>query len=140
MNQKGIDIIKYFENFKSKPYLCPAGKPTIGYGHVIRKDEIFSEITEQEGLELLFKDVSEVEELISKIIKIPINNNQLSALVCLVFNIGIGRFQKSTLLNKLNSGNIMSAADEFLNWSYCNHIRLLGLVRRRGVERILFLS
>jgi len=29
---KGLDIIKRFEKFESKPYVCPAGKNTIGYG------------------------------------------------------------------------------------------------------------
>ena len=28
----GIELIKAFEGFKSAPYKCPAGVPTIGYG------------------------------------------------------------------------------------------------------------
>jgi lysozyme len=31
-SNKGVNFIKKYEGFKSKPYRCPAGKPTIGYG------------------------------------------------------------------------------------------------------------
>ena len=30
-----IELCKRFEGFRSKPYLCPAGIPTIGYGSTI---------------------------------------------------------------------------------------------------------
>ena len=29
----GLDIIKKYEGLRLKAYLCPAGIPTIGYGH-----------------------------------------------------------------------------------------------------------
>jgi lysozyme len=35
-SQTGIDFIKKYEGFSAKIYLCPAGKPTIGYGHLIK--------------------------------------------------------------------------------------------------------
>lgn len=35
ISQKGLDLIKEFEGFRGSPYRCPAGKLTIGYGHVI---------------------------------------------------------------------------------------------------------
>ena len=34
-SQAGIDLIRRFEGCKLKPYLCPAGYWTVGYGHVI---------------------------------------------------------------------------------------------------------
>ena len=57
-SDKGIELIKSFEGFSSKPYLCPAKIPTIGYGatfypdgkKVTMKD---SPITEEKGVELL---------------------------------------------------------------------------------------
>jgi lysozyme len=36
ITQDGIDLIKRFEGFSSTVYICPAGYPTIGYGHLVR--------------------------------------------------------------------------------------------------------
>jgi lysozyme len=32
IGKPGLDLIKKFEEFRSEPYLCPAGVPNIGYG------------------------------------------------------------------------------------------------------------
>ena len=32
ISDKGLALIKQFEGFSAKPYLCLAGVPTIGYG------------------------------------------------------------------------------------------------------------
>jgi lysozyme len=48
---------------------------------------------------------------------VPLTQNQFDALVSLVFNIGGGAFRKSTLLKKLNAGDIQGAADQFLVWN-----------------------
>lgn len=47
--QDGIDLIKRFESFSSTVYICPAGYPTISYGHLARTGETFVEITETEA-------------------------------------------------------------------------------------------
>ena len=31
--QKALEIIKKYEGLRLEAYLCPAGKPTIGWGH-----------------------------------------------------------------------------------------------------------
>jgi hypothetical protein len=41
MSDAGMDLIRKYECFKSKVYVCPAGKLTIGYGHVLLKGEKF---------------------------------------------------------------------------------------------------
>jgi lysozyme len=39
INKAGLDLVKQHEGFRAKAYICPAGKLTIGYGHVILKNE-----------------------------------------------------------------------------------------------------
>ena len=63
-----------------------------------------------------------------------------SATASLVYNIGTGNFQRSTLRMKLNRGYYEDAADEFPKWRKAGGRILKGLVRRRARERQLFLT
>lgn len=141
--ERCIELIKRFEGFSPKPYLCPAGYWTIGYGHVITaqdKDNYRDPITEAEAEALLKKDVFKAEKAVLRLIKVPLTDGQFDALVDFVFNLGGGALQRSTLRAKLNRGEYLDAADEFLKWVWAGGRKLKGLVRRRIAERELFLS
>jgi lysozyme len=69
-----------------------------------------------------------------------LSENSFSALASFVYNIGIGAFERSTLLKKLNSGDFQSAADQFLRWNHVNGISVRGLLRRRKLEREIFMA
>ena len=61
-SRQGLDLIRHFESFRPTVYLCPAGYPTVGYGHVVLLGEDFSEgLTEAQATALLAKDVQLVE-------------------------------------------------------------------------------
>lgn len=94
-----------------------------------------------EAKELLLTDL-EKEYLpgVLAAIDVPLTKNQLDALVSLCYNIGVGAIAKSTLVRKLNAGDINGAANEFLKWNKANGRILSGLTRRRIAERKLFLS
>jgi lysozyme len=102
-SQEGINLIKQHESLKLNPYLCPAKKWTIGYGHVILPHEKFIEITEAQAEELLKQDLVIAENCINSSLKAPITQNEFDALVSLSFNIGITAFRKSTLLAMINN-------------------------------------
>jgi lysozyme len=102
ISQAGLDLIKQHESFSAIPYLCPAKKLTIGFGHVVLPNESFTTITETQALEILRKDVSIAENCINKTVKVPLSQDQFDALVSFVFNVGCNAFLKSTLLRKLN--------------------------------------
>jgi lysozyme len=142
--QGGRNLIMSFESFSPTVYICPAGKPTIGYGHRVLKGEIFNgPITKAQALDLLALDLAVAELDIGGLVKVPLNQFQFDALVCLAFNIGLGNFDSSTLLKKLNAGDYMGAADEFPRWDKA-HVKgvltqVKGLTRRRAAERALFL-
>jgi lysozyme len=103
ISQNGLDLIKQHEAFRAEPYLCPARKLTIGYGHVILPGEKFTSITSQQAEELLCKDVALTEICINKYVKAPLTQNQFDALASFIFNIGRRNFLTSTMLKELNA-------------------------------------
>lgn len=138
-NKKGIQLIKEFEGFREKAYICPAGKWTIGYGFTsdVKEGDM---ITEKEAEERLVKELTQVENEIKKVVKVPLNGNQFSALVSFVYNLGIRNFKNSTLLAYLNKNRFEEVAKQLLRWNKAGGKELPGLARRRKAERDLFLS
>jgi lysozyme len=144
-SQNGIDLIKRFEGFRAKPYRCPAGVPTIGYGHTSGVSMNDRPITEAEAEELLRDDLGTYEGYVNKFVTVPVTQGMFDALVSFVYNVGPGRrvgggFRNSTLLRLLNEGKLIEAAAEFLKWNKANGKELAGLTKRREAERNLFLS
>lgn len=140
---RAVSLIASFESFAATAYLCPAGKLTIGYGHVILKREphlTTAEVTQADAEALLCADIAVVEAYLNGVLPPATRQHHFDALVALVFNIGIGNFDASTLLRKLKAGDTAAAADEFLKWIYSNGKRLWGLHVRRTCERMLFLG
>jgi lysozyme len=139
ISQSGILLIKSVEGFRAKEYLCPAGLPTIGYGHVICKGENYQNgITDKEACELLEKDCHFAEEAVNAL-GIKLNQNQFDALVSFIYNIGLGGFKVSTMKRKLIKDDMPAAAKEFEKWVYVNGGKSNGLIRRRKLEKELFL-
>ena len=134
----GLTIIKEFEDFKSEPYTCPAGKLTIGYGHVILKGEQFEKITEAHADTILANDVKVAENAISNLVTVPLSQWQYDAIVSFCFNVGRGNFEKSTLLTCLNKGLYALAGNEFMRWVYAGKEKMAGLMARRRCEKIIF--
>ena len=140
INQKGIDLIKECEGLCLNHYKCPAGFWTVGYGHTGKLAESDRKITPEEAEEILKQDLREFERGVEEMVKVPLTENQFSALVSFSFNLGLGNLRKSTLLKKLNGGDFQGAAEEFPNWKKAGGRVLEGLIKRRAAERELFLS
>ena len=141
ISTKGIDFIKSFENFKAKSYICPAGMRTIGYGHIIGRDDHFDEISEIHAEELLVKDLAVAENAVFRNITAPLEQNEFDALVSFVFNLGGGSLQRSTLRQKVNYGSDADEIyNEFIKWVYAGGRKLIGLVRRREAEANMYLG
>lgn len=139
INAAGLELIKTFEGFSPTPYICPAGIRTIYYGHICRAWESYDGTREQ-GEAYLRQDLTVAEDAVPRLIKVHLTENQFSALVSFVFNLGSGSLQRSTLRSKLNRREYMSASGEFEKWVYAAGKKLSGLVARRECERKLFLS
>ena len=142
----GLELIKEFEGLSLKPYLDVVNIPTIGWGNtyypdgkkVTLKDNPIDEAKANELLEYIAN--KDFGSFVSKVVKVPLNQNQFDALVSFAYNIGNGNLQNSTLLKKLNSGDYQGASNEFLRWNKSGGKVLNGLTKRREKERALFLS
>jgi lysozyme len=149
LNKATIDLITDFEGFVGKWYPDPAHGwkvPTCCYGHTdaagepkyaTTKDKLF---TRAEGAEILARDLAPVERVVRSYVKVPLNDNQLGALVSFTFNLGGSNFAKSTLLKKVNARDFTGAAKEFARWNRAAGKVLPGLTRRRAAEAKLFLA
>lgn len=152
ISEKGLSLIKKEEHFMPRRYLCPAGKPTIGYGHVILASESHlhtATLTEPEASALLIKDVArQYGAHVASRLKRPVTQNQFDALVSLTYNIGTGGFDQSSVLRLANAGSASTEAicQAFGLWNKVTNPKTgkkevsKGLVVRRAREAALYLS
>lgn len=146
ISNNGLNLIKQFEGFSSKPYLCPAGILTIGYGSTYypngkKVSWLDEEISEQKANEILeFIANKDFASCVNEVVKVQLNQNQFDALVSFCYNLGNGNFKSSTLLKKINLNDFKLAAKEFVKWNKSKGKVLDGLVKRRIKEMELFLK
>lgn len=141
VTEAGLNLIKRFEGFSPTIYICPAGYPTIGYGHVVlvhEQDQFAAGITQSEATELLRKDVRIAERAVLRLISVPLTDGQFDALVSFTFNLGAGALQRSTLRRKINRGEHESLPSEFMRWTWSAGVQLSGLIFRRKAECLLY--
>lgn len=138
-SDKAYALIRRFEGKSNKAYQDSAGVWTIGYGHtggVVKGQTISDDEVER----LLSEDVAVAENAVNDQ-NLNLTQDQFDALVDFVFNLGVGNFQKSTLLKKMKADpNDPTIYDEFLRWVYAGGVKLLGLVRRRTDEANLYFT
>lgn len=144
LSDKGAEFIARYEGFRSQKYTCSAGKPTIGFGHVMRPGEEWPDgIREGQALDLLLQDATREAKPVAAALKAPVKPHEADALISLAYNMGGGAIAKSTLLRLINDGQREAAADQFLVWDKVRVDGSLkpsrGLRRRRIAERRLFL-
>lgn len=142
VNQSGLAIIKTNVELKLRASRDAGGDLTIGYRHVGRDVVLGKTITPDEADELLLADLAWMTERVLARVDIELNDNELSALVCLAHGIGMRRFSGSTLLKLLNNGEKTRAAEAFLWLSDTDSedartITFVTSLRRRD-ERALF--
>ena len=138
-SRKGIEFIKAHEGLRLDAYLCPAGVPTIGYGHTYNV-KIGDRITAGQSERFLIGDLIVAETEINRY-GFDLTQNQFDALVSFVYNIGAGNFRSSTLLKRLKANpNDPDIANQFKRWVYGGGKVLPGLVRRRNDEAKLYFT
>ena len=142
----GLELIKKYEGFMAKPYLCPAGVPTIGYGatyypggkRVTMNDD---PITKERAEDLLRDMLTSYEDGVNRYAQYQLSQNQFDALVSFAYNLGVGALQKSTLLKKINIDPCdESISNEFKKWVRAGGRVLKGLQKRRAEEAELYFS
>ncbi len=144
-NDAGLHIIKICEGFRRRPYLDVGGVVTVGHGTTRGWDNRpltmdLAPITRADAEAFLKRDVVATEGFVSRLVKVDLNANEFSSLVSFTYNVGAGNLQRSKLRMALNRGHRLDAADEFQWWRRAAGRIYRGLVRRRSMERELFLD
>ena len=142
----GLELIKKYEGFKAKAYLCPAKVSTIGFGSTYYEDGTKvkltdSPITQERATELLEALLVSYERSVDSYCVDTINQYQFDALCSFAYNCGVGNLKSSTLLRKVNKNpNDPTIKDEFLKWNKGGGKVLSGLTKRRIEEAQLYFN
>lgn len=141
-----VELCKKWEGFRSYPYLCPAGYPTIGYGTVYKPDGntvkmLDAPISEETAEQWLRQEIT--NNYMAGVLKAsPIllqNQLLLAAITDFAYNLGLGRYRASTLKKRVDADDLEEVATELRKWVYGGGKKLKGLVLRREDEIALFL-
>lgn len=137
-------LCKEFEGFRAKPYLCPAGVPTIGYGSTRyldgRKVTLDDPPITRMVADMLLREQLARDYLPGVLRACPsliAHPQALNAIVDFAYNLGVGRLQTSTLRRRINHGDWDGAKEQLMRWVRGGGRILPGLVRRRKAEAAL---
>ncbi len=137
--QQALDMVERFEGVSLKRYIDADGHPTIGYGHECKPNDGLEELTEDQAMLLLRKDLFNAALAVTRLTSVQLNDNQYSALIDFVFNLGSGVYQASTLRRTINRHDFQDTPKQFNRWVYGGNVKLPGLITRRKAEADLFL-
>lgn len=136
INAAGLALVKQWESLRTRAYRDVGGVLTIGYGHTSAAGapEVAPTmvITETRAEQILLTDLAKFEDRVSRLVKVPLTDNQFATLVSFDFN--TGGLGKSTLLKKLNKGDYDAVPSELMKWVNAGGKRVKGLVNRRAAE------
>ena len=163
MSKRGLREIRFYESAEPRVYPDSSAKLTIGIGHLLTKEELRTGIlkigkktynwktcslSNEEMDELLGIDLDKIEGPLSSMFLwdgtfgTVLKQHQFDALICLIFNIGMGAFKSSTLLRRLEQKDIDGAMEAWTWWNKETKrgVKVVsnGLVTRRGREIKLF--
>lgn len=153
--ENALNMVAWFEGFRPRPYLCPAGYLTIGYGHRLRSGESHAPISKDVARTLLLDDFGDCLNYISKIFP-NLWDCQLFALASLSFNLGyswlnenrnlyrevknLNNCQKNGCTSPTVQYNVLWYLNKYVNAKdrFGKPHALKGLVKRRDVESDMF--
>jgi len=110
------------EGLSLRPYICPAGKLTIGVGRNIEDNGI----SEDEAIYLLENDIKRCENELKEIFKDyeTLPDNVKIALIDMIFNLGKPRFLKfKKMIQAIKDKDFVRAAEEAKNSKWCKQVK-----------------
>lgn len=129
-----------WEGFRSLPYLCPAGVPTVGYGFTHYADgravTLLDEAMTREEATVLLEHLLRTVYIPQTIRLCPNIDTpeRLGAAADFCFNCGRGNLAASTLRTYINAGLWDRVPAQFRRWTHGGGRILKGLVLRREAE------
>lgn len=168
ISRKAIDLIKHYESLHDgdlgkigiQPKMDPLGIWTIGWGHAIvdpttgkylkgkenykQALDLYPGFDDRQAEDLLVRELAAFESAVRKEVKVPLNDDQVGALVAFSYNIGISGFRISSALTNINKNNIPEGGNCLLKWNKGTvngvKVELKGLTYRRMSERDLLVN
>lgn len=143
ISEQGVALIKQFEGYEENAYQDIVGVWTIGFGTtMVDGQPVHAGMTcsVSRASSWLAVDVDTYLTEAAPHITTPLNQNQVDSIASFIYNLGVPAFKKSTLLKKINSGDMKGAAAEFMKWNKAGGKVVGGLTRRRKAEQELFLK
>jgi lysozyme len=152
----GIDLIKYFEGVRYRPYMCSGNVWTIGCGHALYPRQLVMNLanrkeyklkpednrvwTKEEVDGLLKYDLQRFEAGVLRLLgAVQPKQSEFDALVSFSFNLGLGTFQRSTVRSAFIRGDKETAGETLLKYCRAGGKVLQGLQRRRLAEHALLM-
>ena len=135
------ELCRHFEGFRSKPYICPAGYPTIGYGTVWKPDGTRvtmddAPISKAQAEEWLLSELR-TNYAVGVLRASPLliaHPKILGAMIDFSYNLGVARYRASTLRRKVDNQDWEAAKTQLMRWTRGGGEVLPGLVKRRQAE------
>ena len=137
-------LARRFEGLYLRPYLCPAGVPTIGYGATYYEDGARVQLTDppitRERAEqlLLWMVRTKYMPAVLRLCPGVDSADRLAALIDFTFNLGAGNLRASNLRRRVNARDYDAVPDELRKWNKAGGRVLRGLVRGRAAEIMVF--
>ena len=134
-------LCRQFEGLRLTPYLCPAGIPTIGYGSTRYADGRAvtlqdRPITAAQAEDLLLLTLR--RDYLAGVLKaspgLADKPSALAAIVDFAYNLGVAKYEGSTLRKRVDAGDWSGARAELKKWVRGGGQVLPGLVARRAAE------
>lgn len=138
-----LDLIRRFEGLRLKPYICPAGVATIGYGSTSYGDGHKVKITDKPISEpvaeaMMQRDAEMFARAAGNLSPVLwFDERKHSAIADFCYNLGTSRYKTSTLRRRIDSGDWKAAQNELQKWVYGGGKKLPGLIARRSAEAAL---
>lgn len=149
INDRGLKLLYEFEgrhkllsDGRYQAYLDTIASPPVWtlYAGLTKGIKAGMVCTEAQGDAMVRKELNVYEDAIERLVKVPMTSNEFSALTVLVYNIGVGAFERSTLLKMINQGKRDQIPAQWLRWNKAGGKTIKGLERRRKAELVLFLE
>lgn len=132
----------HFEGFYPRPYLCPAGIPTIGIGTTFYEDGTRVSLTDppisrERAEALLMWELQ--KECLPRMLKLcsrlpELGPGAMGAILDFTYNLGPGNLAASTLRRRVQAGDKEAVKVELMKWVKGGGKVLPGLVKRRAAE------
>ena len=150
----GIDLIKYFEGVRYRPYMCSGNVWTVGCGHALYPRQLVMNLADRKEYKLKPEDnrvwtIEEIDGLLKYDLQrfelgvlrllgtVQPKQSEFDALVSFSFNLGLGTFQRSTVRSAFIRGDKTRAGEVLLKYCRAGGKVLKGLQRRRLAEHAL---